>query len=142
MPRAYEHRLGSKLHYKRGVGGGGDSSGGEIWDGEFPIARDHFDQLVGSAVFFGFGVEFFFAQHGENSHLLHDLANVADGVDHVSGAGFAFGANHGRAFGDAAQGLAEVAGSADEGNFEGMLVDVMSFVRGSKDFGFVDVVDA
>ena len=91
---------------------------------------------------FGFGVEFFFAEHGEDSHLLHDLADVLDGVDDVAGAGFAFGADHGRAFGDAAEGFAEIARAADEWDFEGVLVDVVGFVGGREDFGFVDVVDA
>ena len=75
-------------------------------------------------------------------HFLHDLAHVLDGVDDVSGAGFALGADHGCAFGDAAQGFAQVAGSADERRLEGVLVDVVLFVGGSEDFGLVDVVDA
>ena len=93
-------------------------------------------------MFFGFGVEFFFAEDGEDFHLLHDLADVLDGVDYVSGAGFALGADHACAFGDAAQGFAEIARAADEGDGEGVLVDVVSFVGGGEDFGFVDVVDA
>ena len=93
-------------------------------------------------MFLGFGVEFFFAEHGENFHFLNDLADVLDGVDDVSGAGFALGADHAGAFGDAAQGFAEIAGSADEGDGEGVLVDVVRFVGGGEDFGFVDVVDA
>ena len=93
-------------------------------------------------MFFGFGVEFFFAEDGEDAHLLHDLADVLDGVDYVAGAGFALGADHGGAFGDAAQSFSEIARAADEWNFEGVLIDVVSFVGGSEDFGFVDVVDA
>ncbi len=89
---------------------------------------------------FRFGVQFFFAEHGENLHLLHDLADVLDGVDNVSGAGFALGANHGRAFGNAAQRFSEIARAADEWDFEGVLVDVMGFVGGSQHFGFVDVI--
>ncbi len=91
---------------------------------------------------FGFGVEFFFAEHGENFHLLHDLADVLDGVDDVSGAGFALGADHGRAFGDAAESFAQVARSADEGDGEGVLIDVVGLVGGGEHFGLVDVVDA
>ena len=50
----------------------------------------------------GCGVEFFFAQHGERLHFLYDLPHVLDGVNNVAGAGLALGANHGRAFGNAA----------------------------------------
>ncbi len=92
-------------------------------------------------MFFGFGVEFFFAQDGKDFHLLHDLADVLDGVDYVAGTGLPFGADHGRAFGDAAQGFAQIARSADEGDFEGMLVDMVSFVSRGQDFGLVNVVD-
>src|SRR5712692_11817558 len=91
---------------------------------------------------FGFGIEFFLAEHGENLHLLHDLTDVLDGMDDVAGPGFALGADHGRAFGDAAQSLAEIARSADERDGEGVLVDVVGFVGWGEDFGFVDVIDA
>src|SRR4029077_5153430 len=125
---ADEDGFGSELHDERRVGGGGDASGGEIWDGKLAGFGDHLYPFVGRAVLFGFGVEFFFAENGENLHLLHDLADVLDGVDHVAGAGFPLSANHGGAFGDAAEGLTQIAGSADERNREGMLVDVVSFV--------------
>ena len=73
---------------------------------------------------------------------LDDLAHVLDGVDDVAGAGFALGADHGRALGDAAESLAEIARAADEGGGEGVLVDVVGLVGGGEDFGLVDEVDA
>ena len=56
--------------------------------------------------------------------------------------GFALGADHGCAFGDAAKSFAEVAGAADEGCREGVLVDVVGLVGRGEDFGLVDEVDA
>ena len=91
---------------------------------------------------FGFGVKFFFAEHCQDFHLLHDLADVLNGVDDVSSAGLALGADHGCAFGNAAQGFAKIARSAHERDVERMLVDVMSFVGRRQHFGFVDVIDA
>jgi hypothetical protein len=67
---------------------------------------------------------------------------VADGEDDVAGAGFALGADHGRALGDAAQSLAQVARAADKGRGEGVLVDVMGLVGGGEDLALVDEVDA
>ncbi len=139
---ANEDGFGAELHDQAGVGGGGDASGAEVGNGELAGFRNHFDQFVGRAVFFGFGVELFFAEDGEDAHFLDDLADVFDGVNYVAGAGLTFGADHGGAFGDAAQGFSEIARAADEWNFEGVFVDVVSFVGGSEDFGFVDVVDA
>ncbi len=87
-------------------------------------------------------VELFVAEDGEGLDLADDLAHVLDGVDDVAGAGLALGANHGCAFGDAAEGFAEVAGSADEGGGEGMLVDVVGLVGRGEDLGLIDEVDA
>ena len=140
--RADEHGLGAKLHHQRGVGGSGDASGGEVRHRQLPCFGDHLDQLVGRLMVLGGGEEFLLAHHGELLHLFHDLAHVLDGVDDVAGAGLALGANHGRAFGDAAQGLAQVARAADEWRLEGVLVNVVLFVGGSEHFGLVDVVDA
>ena len=67
---------------------------------------------------------------------------LTTGVDNVSSTGFTFGADHGCAFGDAAQSFAEIARAADERNFEGMLIDMVGFVGGGEHFGFVDVLDA
>ena len=67
---------------------------------------------------------------------------MADGFDDVACAGFAFGADHGGAFGDAAQGFAEVAAPAHEGDAVGGFVDVVDGIGGGEDFGFVDVVYA
>ena len=64
------------------------------------------------------------------------------GVHDVAGACFTFGADHGRAFGDAAQGFAEVARSADEGSGEGVLVDVVRLVGGGEDFALVNIINA
>src|SRR3984885_1930527 len=91
---------------------------------------------------FGFGVQFFFAQYGQNSHFLNNLADVLHGVDNVASAGFSLGADHGSAFGNAAESLSEVARAADEGRLEGVLVDVVSLVGRGENFGFVNVVNA
>ncbi len=73
--------------------------------------------------------------------LVH-RADVADGLDHVSGPGLALGAQEGRALADAAQGLAEIAAPADEGDRERVLVHVVLLVRGGQDLALVDEVDA
>lgn len=56
---------------------------------------------------------------------------MADSFDDVSGACFALGSDHCCAFCDAAEGFAEVAAAADEGDFEVVLVDVVGFVSRS-----------
>ena len=66
---------------------------------------------------------------------------MANGFDHVAGAGFALGADHGRAFTDTAQSFAKITRSADERNAEIVLPDVIFFVGGRQDFAFVDEVD-
>jgi hypothetical protein len=66
---------------------------------------------------------------------------VLDGLDNVTGTGLTLGADHGSTFGDAAEGLAEVTASADEGNLEVGLGDVVKVVGGGEDFRLVDVID-
>lgn len=66
---------------------------------------------------------------------------MAHGLDDVAGPGLALGADHGGAFANAAEGLAEVAAPAHKGDGEGVLLDVVSVVGGGEDFGLVDVVD-
>ena len=58
----------------------------------------------------------------------------------LPGSGFALGADHGRAFGDAAQRFAQIARAAHERHLEVALVDVVLFIGGRQHFAFVDVV--
>lgn len=67
---------------------------------------------------------------------------MAHSLDDVAGAGFALCADHGCTFSDAAQGFAEAAAAADEGDLEVVLADVVDCVGGGKDFRLVDVVYA
>ena len=89
----------------------------------------------------GLGHQLFLAEHRELLHLLHDGADVAHRFDDVARAGLALGADHGRAFGDAAQSFAEIARAADERHFEIALVDVVLFIGGRQHFALVDVID-
>ena len=110
--------------------------------GQLAGLRDHADQLIGRLVLLGRGVELLLGEHRQRLHFLHDLPHVLDGVHDVAGAGLALGPNHGSAFGDAPQGLTQVACAADEGRLEGVLVDVVRLVGGGEDFALVDEVDA
>ena len=70
------------------------------------------------------------------------VAQLADGLDDVAGAGLALGPHHRRALVDPPQRLAEVPAAAHERDLEGVLVDVVGLVGGREDLGLVDVVDA
>ncbi len=67
---------------------------------------------------------------------------MAHRFDHVARPGFALGADHRRAFVDAAQRFAQVAAAADERHLELVLVDVVFLVGGGEYFALVDVVDS
>ena len=73
--------------------------------------------------------------------MADDGADVADGFDDVARARFAFGANHGGAFGDAAEGFAQISRAAHERDFEAVLPDVVLVVGGCEHFAFVNVID-
>ena len=57
-------------------------------------------------------------------------------------ASLALGADHGRALGDAPQGLTQVGGAAHEGDREVPLVDVVGVIGGGENLRLVDVVDS
>ena len=82
-----------------------------------------------------------FGQGRQLGDLGADLAHVSGGVGNVAGSGLALGTDHGSALVDATQCLTEVGGTADEGNLEGPLVDVVLVVGRGQDLGLVDVVD-
>jgi hypothetical protein len=90
----------------------------------------------------GCKVQLLLSQHGQCLHLPHNLPHVLHGVHHVAGTGLSFGADHRRAFRDAAQRLAEVTSPADKGCFEGVLVNVVRLVGGGEHFRLVDEIDA
>ncbi len=66
------------------------------------------------------------------AHRFHDVAR----------SGFALGADHGRALGDPAQRLAQIARAAHERHFVIALVDVVLFVGRRQHFALVDVIHA
>ena len=110
--------------------------------GQLAELGDLLDQLVRGAQLLGGGVQLVVVEAAQAGDLVLDLAQVADGLDDVAGAGLALGADHRRALGDAAQGLAQVGGTADEGGGEGPLVGVVDLVGRGEHLGLVDVVDA
>src|SRR5208283_269401 len=137
---ANEDGFRAEFANERGIGGRGDATGGKIGNGELAGFGDFTNEIEWGAEFLGFVHEFIFAHGREALHLADDGAHVADGFDHVAGAGFALGADHGGAFGDTAQGLTEIARATDEGDAIIVLPDVIFLVGGSEDFALVDEI--
>ena len=67
--------------------------------------------------------------------------HVVDGLDDVPGSGLALGPDHGRSLGDPSEGLAEVPRTADEGDLELGLVDVVDIIGRGEDLALIDVID-
>jgi hypothetical protein len=51
-------------------------------------------------------------------------------MHNIARTGFAFGPDHGCAFGNSPQGFAQIARTANKWDFERMLVDMVSFIGG------------
>lgn len=145
--RADKDTVAAQLHHQRRIGGGSNTAGSEVDNRQAAELGTLADQLVGGlklageSAQLGLRVGVALEDGAGAGNLSVDGAHVLDGLDDVAGTGFALGADHGGAFGDAAQGLAQVAAAADEGNLEGGLGDVVDIVGGSQDFGLVNVVD-
>ena len=125
---ADEVALGAELHRQRGVGGGRDAAGAEERHRQPAALGDVADDLERRPQLLRLGRELLGVERCEAADPAGDLAQVADGLDDVAGAGLALGADHRRALADPAQRLAEVGGAADERDVEGELVDVVRLV--------------
>src|SRR5271168_1919876 len=134
---ADENGFGAELHDQGSVRGGGYAAGGEIRDGQLAVPGHVLDEIERGAEGLGFVHELLLAQCGEATHVVDDGAHVAHGFHDVAGAGLALGAHHGGAFADAAEGFAQIAGAADERDFEAVFPDVVLFIGGGEDFAFV-----
>lgn len=136
---ADEDAIAAQLHHQRRISRRGNTARGEVHNrqtallGRLPEQGVVAAQLAGIQPQLDLGVD----RGLQDSAGLGDVrahgAHVSDGFDDVSRAGLALGADHGSAFGDAAQGFAEVAAAADEGNLEVMLRDVVDVVCGGED---------
>lgn len=143
---ADEDAVAAELHHEGGVGRRGHTAGRKVdyrqpaqlgrlleqGGVDLELAGERADRQVAALLEGGLGA----------ADVAVDLAHVLDGLDDVAGAGLALGADHGGALGDAAQGLAEVAAAADEGDLEGGLLDVEGVVGRGQDLALVDVVHA
>lgn len=138
---ANEYGFGAELHHESGVGGGCDSSSGEVGDREFSGAMNFLNEVEGGLVIFCEHEEFIFSGVLHRTDFAEDGAHVANRFDDVTSSGFAFGADHCGAFGASAEGFAEVTGSAHEGDGEGMFVDVVRVVGRGENFTFVDEIN-
>lgn len=138
---ANEYGFGTELHHESSVGGGSDATSREIGDREFAGAVDFLDEVEGALVIFCEDEEFIFSRVLDGADFAEDGAHMANGFDDVTGSGFTFGADHCGTFGASAEGFTEVSGSADEGDSEGVLVNVVSVVGRGEDFAFVNKVN-
>src|SRR5581483_2419535 len=116
-------------------------AGREVRHRQLTMARDPLHQLERSLQLLGLVHQFFLTKHGELLHLFHDGPNVPYRFHDVARPGLTLRADHGRAFGDAAQGLTEIACAADERHLEILLGDVVLFIGRREDFAFIDIVD-
>lgn len=144
---ADEDAVAAQLHHQRRIGGSSNTASSEVDNGQTAELGSLAEQLVGGLELTGKGAELRLgvSAGGVDSagagNLGVDGAHVLNGLDDVAGTGFTLGADHGSTLGDAAQGLAQVAAAADEGNLEGGLGNVVDIVGGGQDFRLVDVVD-
>src|SRR5438876_5467155 len=139
---AHEVPLGAELHHQRRVGRRRDPAGAEQHDRELLRLRDVAHEVERDAELSGLLAQLRFVETGERFDARRDLADVANGLDDVAGAGLALAADHRRAFVDPAERLAEITRAAYERHVELLLVDVVLLVRRREDLALVDVVDA
>lgn len=140
--RADKHTVHAKLHQQPDVSRGGQPARGEGDHRQPAGPADLLDQLDRDTHLLGIDEDLIRTERLELTHLGVDVASVTDSLDHVAGAGVALEPDHGRALGDAAEGLAQVLRAAHERDGEVALVDVVRLVGRSQHLRFVNAVDA
>lgn len=138
----YKDTITSQLHHKRSIRWRSDSSSGEIHNGQTAKLGSLLQQLIRGRDILSQDTQLGIRHVAGMGDLSIEGSHVADGFNHVAGAGLALCADHGGAFADTAEGFAEVAAAADEGALEGVLFNVVGVVRGGEDFGLVNVIYA
>ena len=124
---ADEHAVHAELHHQRRIGRVATPPAAKMTTGSAPELGHLAHQIIRRANLLGIASSVLSSAHGSQAaDFAEDRAGVAHGLDHVAGARFAFGADHRRAFADAAQRFAQVAAAAHEGHLEVVLVDVVS----------------
>ena len=109
--------------------------------GSLPSAATCLTSSYGRLQLLGRDEQLVLAHALEAADLGEHVAELADGLDDVAGAGLALGPHHRGALVDPPQRLAEVPAAAHERDLEGVLVDVVRLVGRGQDLGLVDVVD-
>src|SRR5215210_3295735 len=138
---ADEDAVGPELHHQRGVGRCGYAACREQHDGDPPVLGDPPHEFVRRAEVLGLCHQLFWLEDAEAPNSTYDRAHVAHGLDHVAGAGLAFGPDHSSTLAYAPERLTEVRGPAHEGHLEDRLVYVVLLVSRREDLGLVYVVD-
>src|SRR5215472_3964233 len=111
---ADKYGFSPKLAHKGGIGRSSYASSREIWHWQFACLRHQTHDLIRGLELLCPGIEFIIAEHGEQAHVTGNSTQVLDCMDHVTGSGFSLGADHGRAFSDPPQCLAQIASAADK----------------------------
>lgn len=139
--------VAAQLHHESGICGSGNTTGGKVDDGQTATLSGLAEKLVGDSQLAGIGAQLGLGvgRGGEDGagagNVRVDLADVLDSLDDITSTGLTLGADHGSTLRDTAEGLTQVAATADEGDLEGGLGDVVEVISRREDFRLVDVVD-
>lgn len=122
--------------------GGGNTSSGEIDDGQTLQPRGFLQQMERGLNVFGVGEKLLLAHHAGLPNFRHDSTLVAHGLDNVASAGFTLGADESGTFGDPTESFAQILRTANKRNLVCVLVNVMFIIRGCENLRLVDVIDS
>lgn len=138
---ANEDTVTAKLHAQSGIGGGGNTSSGEVDDGKSALLGGDLEQIERSTNLLGVGVELNLGHVSSLVDLGLDGSHVLDGLGDITSSGLTLGSDEGSSLVDSSESLAQVLGTADEGDLEVSLVDVVELVGGGQNLGLVNVIN-
>lgn len=139
--RANKDTVAAKLHAQSGISGGSDTSSGEVDDGESALLGGDLEQIERGTNLLGVGVELNLRHVSGLVDLGLDGSHVLDGLGDITSTGLTLGSDEGSSLVDSSESLTQVLGTANEGDLEVSLVDVVELVSGGQNLRLVNVVD-
>ena len=128
------------MHHQGSIGRSSHTTSSEVDYRQLAVLVYILHEVVGSLQLLGSLVQLVFAHGCKAFYFALHHAHVGDSLHHVARSWFALSAYHRGTFGNAAQSLAQVLGTADERHVKLRLVDVVNIVGRREYLALVDVV--
>ena len=131
----------AQLHHQSRISRGSNTTSSEVNDREAFQASSFLEQVEWRLDILRIRIELFLTHHACLPDLAHHRPLVTNSFDNVASTGLTLGSDECSTFRDTTKSFSEITCTAYKRDFESVLVDMVLIISGSKDLGFIDIVD-